>query len=148
MIIYLLELPGNDDLFRGLSTFAVEMLEFKAILKYADRKTLILGDELCSGTETTSAISIFLAGINYLYSSSSKFIFATHFHEIVDYDEIVTKEKLSLKHMTVQYNQEEDKLVYERKLMPGPGTNMYGLEECKALHLPEQFLKEAHHLIN
>ena len=37
--------------------------------------------------------------------------------------------------MTVQYNQEEDKLVYERKLMPGPGTNMYGLEVCKHLLL-------------
>ena len=139
---------GNDDLFRGLSTFAVEMLEFKAILKYADKKTLVLGDELCSGTETTSAISIFLAGINSLYTSRSKFIFATHFHEIVEFDEIMTKERLSLKHMTVQYNPEEDKLVYERKLMPGPGTNMYGLEVCKALHLPEDFLKEAHQLRN
>ena len=139
---------GNDDLFRGLSTFAVEMLEFKAILKYADKKTLVLGDELCSGTETTSAISIFLAGINSLYTSESKFIFATHFHEIVGFDEIVTKERLSLKHMTVQYNPEEDNLVYERKLMPGPGTNMYGLEVCKALHLPEAFLKEAHQLRN
>ena len=135
---------GNDDLFRGLSTFAVEMLEFKAILKYADKKTLVLGDELCSGTETTSAISIFLAGINSLYTSGSKFIFATHFHEIVEFDEIISKERLSLKHMTVQYNPEEDYLVYERKLMPGPGTNMYGLEVCKALHLPEEFLKEAH----
>ena len=139
---------GNDDLFRGLSTFAVEMLEFKAILKYADRKTLVLGDELCSGTETTSAISIFLAGINSLYTSESKFIFATHFHEIVGFDEIVTKERLSLKHMTVQYNPENDKLVYERKLMSGPGTNMYGLEVCKALHLPDAFLKEAHLLRN
>ena len=139
---------GNDDLFRGLSTFAVEMLEFKAILKYANKKTLILGDELCSGTETTSAISIFVAGINSLYTSKSKFIFATHFHEIVEFDEIVTKERLSLKHMTVQYNPEEDRLVYERKLKIGPGTNMYGLEVCKALHLPDAFLEQAHKLRN
>lgn len=139
---------GNDDLFRGLSTFAVEMLEFKSILKYADNKTLVLGDELCSGTETISAISIFLAGINSLYASNSKFIFATHFHEIVDYDEITTKVRLALKHMTVKYNSKEDKLVYERKLKSGPGTNMYGLEVCKALHLPEAFLKEAHKLRN
>ena len=56
---------GNDDIFKGLSTFAVEMSELRTILNNSDENSLILGDELCSGTETNSAISIFLA-IHYL----------------------------------------------------------------------------------
>ena len=139
---------GNDDLFKGLSTFAVEMSELNNILNVATNKSLILGDELCSGTETSSAISIFVAGIEDLYNKSSNFIFATHFHEIVNYDEITEKSKLTLKHMAVSYNYANDTLVYNRKLADGPGKSMYGLEVCKALHLPDKFLTRAHELRN
>jgi DNA mismatch repair protein MutS len=137
---------GNDNLFKGLSSFAVEMSEFKTILTMADDRSLILGDELCSGTESSSAISIFLAGIDHLYKKNSNFIFATHFHEITNLPEITDKKALSLKHMSVHYEVAKDKLVYDRKLRDGPGENMYGLEVCKALHLPAEFLEAAHEL--
>lgn len=137
---------GNDNIFKGLSTFAVEMLELKTILNLANENSLVLGDELCSGTETDSAISIFLAGIDKLYTKKVKFIFATHFHEIVNYDEVVSKENLKLKHMSVLYNKEKDCLEYDRILKDGPGESMYGLEVCKSLHLPEDFLENAHSL--
>ena len=67
---------GNDNIFKSLSTFAVEMTELRTILKLADENSLILGDELCSSTETGSAISIFVAGLMKLYESKSSFIFA------------------------------------------------------------------------
>ncbi len=139
---------GNDDLFKGLSTFAVEMSELNNILNVATNKSLILGDELCSGTETSSAISIFVAGIEDLYNKSGNVIFATHFHEIVNYDEITEKSKLTLKHMAVSYNYANDTLIYNRKLADGPGKSMYGLEVCKALYLPDKFLTRAHELRN
>lgn len=139
---------GNDNLFKGLSSFAVEMSEFKTILTMANDRSLILGDELCSGTESSSAISIFLAGIDHLYKKNSSFIFATHFHEITHLPEITDKKALSLKHMSVHYEVAKDKLVYDRKLRDGPGENMYGLEVCKALHLPAAFLEAAHELRN
>jgi DNA mismatch repair protein MutS len=34
-------------------------------------------------------------------------------------------------------------LVYDRKIKPGPGNSMYGLEVCKSLKLPEDFLEAA-----
>lgn len=139
---------GNDNLFKGLSTFAVEMLELKTILNQCDENSLVLGDELCSGTETTSAISIFLTGIDYLYRKQSSFIFATHFHEIVNYEEILEKEKLSLKHLTVLYDKSTHHLIYDRKLKDGPGESMYGLEVCKFLKLPNDFVDAAHRLRN
>ena len=139
---------GNDNLFKGLSTFAVEMLELKTILMMANEYSLILGDELCSGTEQDSAISIFLTGIEHLYNTNCNFIFATHFHEIVNYEEITEKPYLKLKHMAVVYDREKDCLLYDRKLRDGPGESMYGLEVCKSLHLPEEFLRSAHRLRN
>jgi DNA mismatch repair protein MutS len=137
---------GNDNIFKGLSTFAVEMSELRTILRLADENSLILGDELCSGTENTSAISIFVAGIQRLHSIQSSFIFATHLHEIVDYEEITELKSVVLKHMAVVYDKERDLLIYDRKLRDGPGNNMYGLEVCKSLSLPDDFLEAAYNI--
>jgi len=135
---------GNDNLFKGLSTFAVEMSELRTILRLADKNSLILGDELCSGTENISAISIFVAGIQKLHQLQSSFIFATHLHEIVNYDEISGLPSIALKHLTVVYDKERDMLIYDRKLKDGPGNSLYGLEVCKSLSLPEDFLAAAY----
>ena len=137
---------GNDNLFKGLSTFAVEMSELRTILRLANENSLILGDELCSGTENTSAVSIFVAGIQKLYSLRSSFIFATHLHEIVNFSEINELSSVVLKHMEVIYDKERDLLVYDRKIKDGPGTSMYGLEVCKSLNLPEDFLNMAYNI--
>lgn len=78
-----------------------------------------MGDELCSGTETESALSIFVAGLMHLHNNKSSFIFATHFHEIVEYDEIKHMNSLLLKHLEVSYDAADDCLVYDRKLKMG-----------------------------
>ena len=137
---------GNDNLFKGLSTFAVEMIELRSILKMADNNSLVLGDELCSGTESTSALSIFTAGVKYLSNKQSSFIFATHFHEVIKYSEIKEIKNLNFLHMSVIYNKSLDTLIYDRKLKFGPGENMYGLEVCKSLNLPDDFLELAHEI--
>jgi DNA mismatch repair protein MutS len=134
---------GNDNLFKGLSTFAVEMSELRTILKLANQNSLILGDELCSGTETQSAISIFVAGIQHFHREKSSFLFATHLHEIVDYEE-VQLDTVKLKHMSVVYDKASGVLVYDRKLKDGPGDSMYGLEVCKSLALPADFITSAY----
>lgn len=137
---------GNDNIFKGMSTFEVEMTELRNILHKANQHSLILGDELCSGTETISAISIFVAGIHYLSKCNSNFIFATHLHEIIHYDEITQLPNISIQHMSVQYNKELGQLVYDRKLKPGSGANVYGLEVCKSMHLPPEFLEFAENI--
>jgi DNA mismatch repair protein MutS len=137
---------GNDNIFKGLSTFAVEMSELRTILNMANENSLILGDELCSGTEIGSALGIFSAGLVQLHQRNSKFIFATHFHEITNAKCIMKLEKLKMKHMSVIYDKEKDKLIYDRVLRDGPGNNMYGLEVCKSLHLPKDFLDLANNI--
>ena len=134
---------GNDNIFKGLSTFAVEMTELRTILNIATENSLILGDELCSGTETTSAIDIFCAGIIMLEERKSSFIFATHYHEITKIPRIIHLRNVEMFHMKVTYNREKDLLVYNRKLCKGPGCHRYGLEVCKSLKMPIEFMRIA-----
>jgi DNA mismatch repair protein MutS len=124
------------------------MSELRVILKLADENSLILGDELCSGTEMQSALSIFVAGLLDLNKKNSSYIFATHFHEIVNYEEIIQMERLSKMHMEVLYNREQDLLIYNRKLKDGSGPQIYGLEVCKSLHLDVAFLEKAYEIRN
>ena len=136
---------GNDNLFKGLSTFAVEMSELRIILKMADKNSLILGDELCSGTEHESAVSIFVSGLQSLHKKNCSCIFATHLHEILEFDEVQSMD-LCVQHMEVIFDEEKDILVYDRKLKPGSGKSLYGLEVCKSLHLPNEFIENAYYL--
>lgn len=139
---------GNDNLFKGLSTFAVEMSELRVILQKCNANSLILGDELCSGTEIDSALSIFVSGLMDIYQKQSSFIFATHFHTLQTFEEIKSMTRLKMKHLTVQYNYERQTLVYGRTLCDGPGESTYGLEVCKSLSLPDEFLTRAYAIRN
>ena len=59
-------------------------------------------------------------------------------------DEMDSLDRVQTKHMAVHYDRELDCLVYDRKLADGPGNRMYGLEVCKSLHLPTEFLDKAY----
>ena len=137
---------GNDNIFKKLSSFQVEMSELKTILKLANKNSLILGDELCSGTENKSAICIFMASLLKLYESNSSYIFATHFHQLYEEEIITTIDTLKMKHLSVIYNDFNDTMIYNRKLMDGPGRNMYGIEVCKSMGLPDDVMETIYNI--
>lgn len=137
-------ISGNDNLYRGHSTFTVEMLELRNILRRADCHSLILGDELCAGTEWISALAIVGAGIETLAKRSATFVFATHLHELATMKAIQESKNVSLAHMHIELDGETGRIVYDRTLRPGNGSTMYGLEVCLALTLPDEFIQRAH----
>jgi len=133
---------NQDNIFAGLSSFAVEMSELRDILRAADHRSLVLGDELCAGTESTSAEALVAAGIKWLANVRSKFIFATHLHHLPAL--LSTAElNLAIYHLHVAYDPLRQKLVYDRELRPGPGSSLYGLEVARAMDLPLAFIEEA-----
>ena len=135
---------NQDNLFKGLSTFDVEMSELRIIWKYGDSNSLILGDELCSGTESTSALCIVMTTLQHLYNQKSSFLFATHFHEITRFPELTQMDTLHMCHLSVIYNGTTDSLEYERLLQNGPGNANYGLEVCRSLQMPESLMEMAY----
>ena len=134
---------GNDNLWAGLSSFAVEMTEFREILRYADERSLVLGDELCSGTESLSATALVAAGVETLAARGTKFVFATHLHELATLPDIAGHSGVRAVHLKVHYDSATDRLVYDRALAPGAGSALYGLEVCRALDLPSEYLARA-----
>ena len=136
-------ISNNDNIFKGQSTFAVEMSELRSILIRANKYSLILGDELCCGTETTSALSIVTAGVLRLCEKNANFIFATHLHKLSSMDEIANCETVNNYHLETIFDKVNNKLNYDRKLKSGSGYAIYGLEVAKAMHLDEEFIQIA-----
>ena len=134
-------IDAKDNLTKGLSTFAVEMLELKNIFSRANKNSLVLGDEIAHGTETLSALSIVAAAVIKLAKKRINFVFATHLHKLMDLDEIKSLSNVVAKHLEVHFDGE--KLIYDRKLKNGSGSSVYGLEFAKSIYMDENFLKTA-----
>ena len=139
-------IPSGDNLFKNQSTFQVEILELRTILKRCTKNSLIISDELCSGTENLSAISLIGSTINTLSKKNSSFLMASHLHEITDLECIKALKNINVYHMEVTYDSETDTLIYNRKLKEGQGSKIYGLEVCKSMELPEEFLYMANQI--
>lgn len=138
-------LSGNDDIFKGQSSFVVEMTELRNILKNASDTTLVLGDELCRGTESISGTSLTVATIETLVEAKSSFIFSTHMHHLPKYPSIETMNinQLRICHLSTYYDEKLNDLVYDRKLNDGPGSSVYGLEVCRSLSMDSTFIEKA-----
>jgi DNA mismatch repair protein MutS len=131
---------GNDNLWAGMSSFVVEMTEFRSILRSAATRMLVIGDELCAGTETASATAIVAAGIQTLVRRGAHFLFATHLHELSEIPEIANDPKVRPYHLSVCSDPITGALIYDRALRAGAGSPMYGLEVCRGLDMDAEFL--------
>jgi len=136
---------GNDNIYRGLSSFAVEMTELRSILKRMNKKSLILGDEVCNGTESISALAIVSSTIMKMTEKHSNYIFATHLHELNGIDEL--NEIKTMKRFHLKIRQENDLLIYDRKLEEGSGDAIYGLKVARAMDMDETFLTNANKIL-
>ena len=102
-----------------------------------------MGDEICHGTETVSAVAIVAAAIQHLAKQGASFIFATHLHQLADITEINELERVRNVHLRVHHNKETGELIYDRNIMPGSGDPIYGLEVARAMGLDSAVLDQA-----
>nr|YP_010322718.1 MutS-like protein [Anthothela grandiflora]UKP87336.1 MutS-like protein [Anthothela grandiflora] len=114
---------GGDDLHKGQGTFEVEIRDLSTILKLANYNSLILGDEICHGTEVSSGTAILAATIERLTAAQTSFVLSTHLHQVCS----LIDSPVRYYHLSV-IQQEDLGLIYERKLKPGPGPSQYGIE--------------------
>ncbi|WP_300362808.1 HNH endonuclease [Hydrogenimonas sp.] len=135
---------SKDNLYKGLSTFAIEMMELKNIFNRAGRGSLVLGDEISHGTETESALAIVASAVKRLHDLQTLFIVATHLHKLTILKTVSELEDVIFLHLGVEYDEAKDALVYNRKLMPGSGSTRYGLEFAKSLHMDRSFIETAY----
>jgi DNA mismatch repair protein MutS len=131
----------SDNLFAGFSSFVSEMHALKKILNCANQNTLVLGDELCKGTENYSATSIVASTILKLSECNVKFFLTSHLHDIPKINDIQNLKTLNICHLSV--STKNGILVFDRKLKPGSGSDLYGLEVAKNILQDSNFIDKA-----
>nr|YP_010322648.1 MutS-like protein [Actinoptilum molle]UKP87210.1 MutS-like protein [Actinoptilum molle] len=129
---------GGDDLHKGQGTFEVEMRDLSTILKLANYNSLILGDEICHGTEVNSGLAILAATIERLTAARTSFVLSTHLHQVCS----LIDSPARYYHLSV-IQREDLGIIYERKLKPGPGPSQYGIEVMGHIINDKEFYSSA-----
>lgn len=135
-------ITGNDNIFRGQSSFTLEMTELNSIIKRANDKSLIIGDEICRGTENISGNALVASTIIHLAKKKATFIFATHLHELVQLESIRKLENVKAFHLSVDYDAKSDVLIYDRTLKEGSGDKVYGILVAKYIIDNKEFIED------
>ncbi|MDR2007996.1 MAG: DNA mismatch repair protein MutS [Alphaproteobacteria bacterium] len=136
---------ASDDLFKGQSTFMVEMLELATILNYATNKSFIILDEIGRGTSTYDGLSIAWATLEYINNKlQARTLFATHYHELIELEQ-----KLNLLECYyVSVVEEKDKIIFMHSLLRGAVSKSYGIEVAKIAGLPLSVIKNSQIILN
>jgi len=132
------KIGSRDNIWKGKSTFITEMMELRHILERSDEHSLILCDELTSGTETFSATGIVASTIQKLAEQRSFFIMTTHLHTLKRFEDLPVR----IMHIGMSY--ENKKLVFDRLLRDGMGKSIYGLEIAEYLGFSPEFVQRAY----
>jgi len=118
-----------------MSTFAIEAHELNKIMWEADKYSLVLGDEPCSGTEQEGGISIVAGSVLELLERKTVFMFATHQHVLRNIPELIENDKLLWSHMDV--NIQNGKMVLNRRLILGDaGPRRYAIDYMREIGAP------------
>ena len=135
---------ASDDLTLGKSTFMVEMTETAYILNSATSKSLILIDEIGRGTSTYDGVAIAWSVAEYIAKKiQAKCIFATHYHEL----NVMTNTLPQIKNYRITISEENGKIEFLRKIVPGGASKSYGIQVAKMAGLPNDVVKRSEELM-
>ena len=132
---------ASDNISRGESTFMVEMLETSMILHNLSSRSLVLLDEIGRGTSTYDGMSIARAIVEYVheYGQGAKTLFATHYHELNDLEEIYGR----VRNFHIAVKEVGKNVIFLRKLKEGGVAHSFGLHVARMAGMPKQVLESA-----
>ena len=133
---------ASDNLARGESTFLVEMNETANILNNATPNSLVLLDEIGRGTSTFDGLSIAWAVTEYLHNTpgrAAKTLFATHYHELIELASTLDR----IANYNVAIREQDDQIIFLRKVMPGGSDRSYGIQVARMAGLPRSVIDRA-----
>lgn len=135
-----------DNLSSGQSTFMVEMEETANIVNNATQNSLIILDEIGRGTSTYDGMSIAWAVTEYLHDLNNqgvKTLFATHYHELTQLEEI----KPRVKNYNIAVKEFNDNIVFLRQLKRGGTNKSYGIQVARLAGVPDTVIENAKHVL-
>jgi len=128
-----------DNLSSGQSTFMVEMEETANIVNNATEKSLVILDEIGRGTSTYDGMSIAWAVAEYLHDLNGKGVktlFATHYHELLQLEEI----KPRIKNYNIEVKEFNDNIVFLRSFVKGGTNRSYGIQVARLAGVPDDII--------
>lgn len=135
---------ASDDLSLGQSTFMVEMVETAYILNNATKNSLILIDEIGRGTSTYDGVAIAWSVAEHIATEiNARCIFATHYHEL----NVMTKTYPQIKNYRITISENNGKIEFLRKIVPGGASKSYGTHVAQMAGLPDKVIKRSQELI-
>ena len=132
---------ATDNISRGESTFMVEMLETSMIMHNLSARSLVLMDEIGRGTSTYDGMSIARALVEYVhqYGKGAKTLFATHYHELNDLEDIFPR----VKNYHISVKEEGKEVIFLRKLTPGGVAHSFGIHVARLAGMPPEVIASA-----
>ena len=137
---------ASDNISLGESTFMVEMNEASDILNNLSERSLVLFDELGRGTSTYDGISIAWAIVEYIHEHPrccAKTLFATHYHELNEMEKSFKR----IKNYNVSVKEENNKVIFLRKLVKGGSEHSFGIHVAKMAGMPQSIVKRGNEIL-
>jgi DNA mismatch repair protein MutS len=137
---------ASDNISRGESTFMVEMIETSTILHNISERSLILLDEIGRGTSTFDGMSIAWAIVEYIHQRGygAKTLFATHYHELNELEEIYPR----VKNYHISVKEVDNNVIFLRKLCPGGVAHSFGIHVARMAGMPSAVIESAQRTLN
>ncbi len=140
---YLCDIGDGQSISENLSTFSAHIKNIVSILENVSHESLVLLDELGSGTDPAEGMGIAVAILDELRKKNCLFLATTHYPEIKDF----AKNTASLINARMDFDKENLKPLY--KLQIGEAGESCALSIAQRLGLPKHLLerakKEAYH---
>jgi DNA mismatch repair protein MutS len=136
---------ASDNLSGGESTFMVEMNETASIINNITSRSLILLDEIGRGTSTYDGISIAWSIAEHLHNSphQPKTLFATHYHELNELEEKLSR----VKNFHITNKEVGNKIIFLRKLARGGSTHSFGIHVARMAGMPPSLIERANEIL-
>jgi len=138
---------ASDNISVGESTFMVEMNEAANILNNLSPRSLVLFDELGRGTSTYDGISIAWAIVEHIHENKkarARTLFATHYHELNDMEELFPR----IKNYNVTVKEVNNKVIFLRKLERGGSEHSFGIHVAKMAGMPQSIVRRADEILH